>query len=125
MKSKYHRNKSNRHIVVRYTLKARKGAPTHLKGWMNDEKNTQWDEAFKMTVGLKSKDHVEAQVVIDIDDNIVVKNWKDGDEETSYEKLIGYFLKNYPEYMAGFIQKTTPKSDTVVEDSSPDQSQTA
>lgn len=95
----------NRHIVVRYTMKPKPGVKTEIKGWMNDDNNIQWDEAFAMTVGLKNKDLMEAQVILDIDDNKIVKNWKT-DEDSSYEKLIEYYLKNYAKYMTDFISAT-------------------
>jgi len=93
----------NRHVVVRYAMKPRKGVHTNQKGWMDDDKNVQWDETFGMTVGLKQKDLLEAQVILDIDDHKIVKNWKSDNNET-FETLLEYYLKNYTEYMADFIK---------------------
>lgn len=96
----------NRHIVVKYSMKPKKGVHTERKGWMDDAKNVQWDESFAMTVGLKNRDLSDAQVILDIDANKIVKNWKSSDENNSYEQLIEYYLKNYAKYMTDFISAT-------------------
>lgn len=87
-------------------MKPRKGVQTHISGWMNDNKNIQWDEAFKMSSGLKDKDLLESQVILDIDDNKIVKNWKSGE---TYEKLMEYYLKHYAKYISDFISLTSKK----------------
>lgn len=96
----------NRHIVVKYSMKPKPGVKTEVKGWMNNDNNIQWDETFGMSIGLKNRDLQDAQVILDIDDNKIVKNWKAAEEDNSYETLIEYYLKNYAKYMADFIAAT-------------------
>jgi len=94
----------NRHIVAYYALKPRKGVPTHIKGWMNDDRNIQWDETMKMTDGLRKRDELEAQVILDVDEKRIVKNWKANDGENDYDKLYDYYAQNYEHYINDYLR---------------------
>ena len=96
----------NRHIVATYALKPRRGVPTHMKGWMNNENNLQWDETMKMTEGLRERDRMDAHVILDVDEKRIVKNWKADEGESDYDKIYEYFEKNYSHYMNDFIKKS-------------------
>ena len=98
----------NRHLIARYILKARKGAPTHIKGWMDDDANVQWDETVVITKGLRSKALCEAQVILDLDDKLIVKNWKSNEDiEFTFERLYQYYRKHYADYIDRFMQLTS------------------
>jgi len=93
----------NRYILAFYALKPRKNAPTNQKGWMDNSDNLQWDESFKMTEGLKTKDRMNAQVVLDIDDKKIIKNWKADEGENDYDKILEYYYRNYSNYINDFM----------------------
>ena len=93
----------NRYIVAFYAMLPRKGVATNVKGYMDNPKNMQWDEKFVMREGLKKNDIVKAQVILDLDEKRIVKNWKRDDGENDYNSILEYYLKNYSQYIEDFM----------------------
>jgi len=107
----------NRYFLAYYAMKPRKGAPTHLKGWMNNDRNVQWDERVMFREGLKKNDMIEAQVVLDLDDKKVMKNWKadDGEGGMDFNTLYEYYEKNYSRYIEDGMKASNKHRDTNIQ----------
>ena len=103
--------KKHRYIFARYIQKPRDKSKTHLKGYMSDPANLQWDEIVGFSLGLKNRDKQEAWIIVDIDGQRVVKNRTS--DNTDWAQVMDYFLKNYGQQVTDFLKKTggfTPQS---------------
>lgn len=94
----------NRYIVAFYALKSRPGAPTHIKGYMDRPNMMQWDESFFIREGLRKNDLIKAQVILDLDEKKIVKNWKANEGENDFDALYSYYDKNYSKYISNFMK---------------------
>jgi len=86
------------HLLAFYVIKPKDPKMTHVKGYMSDPNNHQYDERIEFTKGLKPNDHNYAGVVLNLSKKTIIKNRfnaYDGD----FDKLFKYFLEAYPEYV--------------------------
>ena len=86
------------HLLAFYVIKPKNPKLTHLKGYMSDPNNHQYDERIEFTKGLKPNDQSYAGVVLNLSKKTIVKNRfnaYDGD----FDKLFKYFLEAYPQYV--------------------------
>lgn len=96
--------KKHRYLFASYIQKPRDPHKTHIKGYVKDPANMRWDEAVGFSVGLKHKDEIRSQIVIDIDGQVVLKNTMS--ENMDWGQLMDYFLKAYEKQLLDFMRKT-------------------
>lgn len=87
------------HLVAFYVKKPRNPRMTHIKGYMSDPANFQYDENIAFTRGLSTKDRSLGGVVLNLNTKTVVKNTYDS-EQKNFDQLFKYFLEGYPQYVA-------------------------
>lgn len=87
------------HLIAFYTAKPRNPRLTHVKGYMKDPNNIQYDERVEFTRGLQSKDQQYAGVVLNLGKKTVVSN-RFNHEQKDFDSLFKYFLEAYPQYVA-------------------------
>lgn len=83
------------HIVAQYFRKPRNPNKTAQKGYMSNPDNFFYEESVNITRGLKTKDRDRAELIINLNQQQVIRNSK-GEGET-FEQLLYYFQKNYPD----------------------------
>lgn len=86
------------HLLAFYTQRPRPGVKTHIKGWMQNPDNFQYDERVEFTKGLNGKDQQYANIVLNLNQKKVVSNKFDGDQR-DFDTLFKYFLEAYPQYV--------------------------
>ena len=113
------------HLVSFYVIKPRDPKKTHIKGYMKDPNNIQYDERVEFTKGLNPKDQSYASIILNLNKKTVVKNkFKD---DRDFDTMFKYFLEAYPQYVINvmsqldmayleqFIPKDESKDDTVTD----------
>lgn len=109
------------HLVAFYAAKPRNPHMTHIKGYMKDPANIQYDEQVGFTLGLKTKDQIKAGVILNLSKKSVLKNTYDNTQK-DFDTMFKYFLESYPQYVARvmsdldieYLQQFLPK-DAVAE----------
>jgi len=105
------------HLLAFYVTKPRNPKMTHIKGYMLDPANHQYDERIEFTKGLNGKDQSYAKVILNLNQKKVVKNsW--GTDRT-FDDYFKYFLQAYPEYIINvmgqldmqYLEQFIPKED--------------
>lgn len=81
-------------IVVNYFKRPRNPNHTFKKDYFNNPDNFFWAESVNITRGLKTKDRDRAELILNLNQQIVIRNSK-GNGET-FAELLYYFQKNYP-----------------------------
>ena len=109
------------HLIAFYVTRPRDPKKTHIKGYMSDPANIQYDEKVEFTRGLNAKDQRYAGIVLNLNKKTVVYN-KFNNEKT-FDELFKYFLEAYPQYvikvmaqldlpyLEQFIPKEEPKEE--------------
>ena len=115
------------HLVAFYVTKPKNPKMTHVKGYMLDPANHQYDERVEFTRGLQSRDQLTAGIVLNLAKKTVVKNKFNADQR-DFDALFKYFLDAYPSYvtkvmetldavyLAQFLPKEQDKSEVNVVD---------
>jgi hypothetical protein len=109
------------HLIAFYVQRPKNKMMTHIKGYMKDPNNFQYDERIEFTKGLTSKDRQYAGVIINLNAKTVVYN-KFGDQKT-FDDLFKYFLEGYPQYVIqtmaqldmDYLEQFIPKEEANVE----------
>lgn len=101
------------HIVVKYYRKPKNPKKTAQKGYINNSENFYYDESVNITRGLKTKDLNLADLIINLNKKEVIRNSK-GQGET-FEELLYYFQKNYPDNINPILAYIYPKETTTGE----------
>jgi len=99
---------SNKNIYLSafYSIRPRRHIKTHVRGWMDDPNNIQYDERIEITRGEK-KNTVNAKIVLDLNNKIVVRNsWGDN---RAFDDLFKYFFKGYHKYITEIMTKLDPE----------------
>jgi hypothetical protein len=86
------------HLLAFYVARPRNPKMTHIKGYMKDPANIQYDERIEITRGLHGKDQQYAGIVLNLNQKKVVYNKFDTDQR-DFDTLFKYFLEGYPQYV--------------------------
>jgi hypothetical protein len=93
-------------LVAYYFMRPQAKARTQIKGWMQTEKNLQFDEQVAVTRRLKNSDRTTAKVILDLSKKSVVRNgW--GSTE-NFDELFKYFHASYPKYTTEVMTMLDP-----------------
>ena len=94
------------YLVARYFMKPRDHVNTSVKGWMDNPDNIRYDESMLISRGLKTKDHTNASVILDLGKKTVVKNSFRSEKE--FDEIFMYFLTNYSQYLVPVMVQLDP-----------------
>ena len=111
------------HLIAFYTIRPRDPKKTHVKGYMSNPANHQYDERIEFTRGLSSKDQQYAGVVLNLNQKTVVYN-KYNAYNSEFDTLFKYFLEAYPKYVIQvmaqldmpYLEQFIPKEEPVAEE---------
>lgn len=93
------------YLVVNYIMRPKSHVRTARAGWMKEPGAIQYDENIAVVAGLKNRDQ-QAKVILNLSKAAVVQNSLSG--ERDFDKLFGYFLENYNEYMSKAMSIANP-----------------
>lgn len=99
-----------KYLMARYVLKP-KTRMTQVAGWQSDPAKIQWDEQVGFATKLRSKDHQEWQVILDLANNTVVQastpSQYEGQlfAERNYDKIFEYYNQHYGEQIKLFVSR--------------------
>jgi hypothetical protein len=110
------------HLLAFYTMRPRDPSKTHIKGYLKDPDNIQYDERIEFTKGLKDKSRMAASIVLDLSKKTVISN-KFSNDGRDFDTLFKYFLEAYPQYVIQvmaqldlpYLEQFIPKEDESVE----------
>jgi hypothetical protein len=93
-------------LVAYYFMRPQARVRTQVKGWMQAEKNMQFDEQVAVTRRLKNSDRTTAKIILDLSKKSVVRNgW--GSTE-AFDELFKYFHASYPKYTTEVMAMLDP-----------------
>jgi hypothetical protein len=88
-------SKKKVYIVAQYFAKPKDKRKSSVAGYMKNPDNVQWDEQIGVSIGIKDKQLQTAKVVLNINDQLVVKNGFNTDK--SFMELFEYFYSASPQ----------------------------
>lgn len=93
-------------LVAYYFMRPQSRVRTQVKGWMQTEKNLQFDEQVAVTRRLKNSDRTTAKVILDLSKKSVVRNGWGSTEQ--FDDLFKYFHASYPKYTTEVMATLDP-----------------
>ena len=93
-------------LVAYYFMRPQSRVRTQVKGWMQTEKNMQFDEQVAVTRRLKNSDQTTAKVILDLSKKSVVRNGWGSTEQ--FDELFKYFHASYPKYTTEVMAMLDP-----------------
>ena len=91
------------YLVAKYYAKPKNPKNTRFAGYTKDENNMAWDEQVVITYGLKNKDLDTSKIILNINEQKVVKNsFKNG---RSFLELFQYFYEANPQQISQGLQQ--------------------
>ena len=84
-------------IVAYYHQKPKDPARTKEKGYMNNPDNISYDESINITRGIKTRDQLNAGVILNLTKQAVVKNSFRSDAD--FPSLLTHYQEGYPKYI--------------------------
>ena len=93
-------------LVAYYFMRPQSRVRTQVKGWMQTEKNMQFDEQVAVTRRLKNSDQTTAKVILDLSKKSVVRNGWGSTEQ--FDELFKYFHASYPKYTTEVMATLDP-----------------
>lgn len=94
------------YLLAQYISKPKDPHMTRIPGYITNPENLSYDEAVSFTVGLKDRDIIKSNVILNISEGMVVRNTFNSGK--SYDELFDYFNEAYPEYMKHFLVPSEP-----------------
>jgi hypothetical protein len=88
-------SKKKVYILASYFAKPKNKKMTAVKGYMKNPDNVAWDEQIGVSIGLKDKQLSTAKVVLNINDQVIVKNGFNTDK--TFMQLFEYFYSASPQ----------------------------
>jgi len=90
-------------LVAKYYAKPKNPKQTRFAGYVKDEDNMAWDEQVIVTSGLKNKDLDTSKIILNINEQKVVKNsFKNG---RTFMELFKYFYEANPGEISRGLQQ--------------------
>ncbi len=99
-------------LIAKYTQRPKNPNMTHLKGYMQDSGNWQWDEQVQVANKVRTKDITDAQVILNLVDGEVVRNGLSNNRD--FPALFKHFYKDYEQYIHDAVKSINPNLELVV-----------
>ena len=94
-------------IVAYYHQKPKNPTRTKEKGYMTNPDNISYDESINITRGIKTKDQLNAAVILNLTKQSVVKNRFRSDAD--FPSLLAYYQEGYPKYINPLLAQLYPE----------------
>jgi hypothetical protein len=95
-------------IVAYYHQKPKDPARTKEKGYMSNPDNISYDESINITRGIKTRDQLNAGVILNLTKQTVVKNSFRSDAD--FPSLLAHYQEGYPKYINPLLAQIYPEA---------------
>ena len=92
----------NIYLVAYYHIKPKDPSKTKEKGYMTDPSNYDYDEFINITRGLKTRDELNAKVILNLTNQLVHKN--SFNDNKDFPSLLAHYQEGYPNYINKIIE---------------------
>lgn len=89
--------KKSIYLIACYVTKPRDPRKTHIRGYMSDPANHQYDEQVQISTQLRPKDLNMSKVILNLSNRTVDKNSFNNNKD--FNELFKYFFKGYHKYI--------------------------
>lgn len=94
-------NNKDIYLVAYYSAKPKDPKRTKEAGYITNPENFDYDESINITRGLKTKDSLNAKVILNLTQQQVTKNgWNDNKD---FPSLLAHYQEGYPKYINPLI----------------------
>lgn len=94
-------------LVAYYHKKPKDPKRTKEPGYMTNIENINFDESINITRGLKTRDQLQAGVVLNLTQQLVIKN--SFNSGADFPSLLAHFQEGYPKYINPLIAQLYPE----------------
>jgi hypothetical protein len=95
------------HLIAYYHQKPKDPKRTKEPGYMTNVENIAYDESINITRGIKTKDQLQASVILNLNKETVVKNSFQSDAD--YVSLLAHYQEGYPKYINPLLAELYPE----------------
>ena len=100
-------NNKDIYLVAYYHIKPKDPKRTKEAGYMTDPANIDYDESINITRGLKTKDELNAKVILNLTSQTVRKNGFN--DNTDFPSLLAHYQEGYPKYINPLLAQLYPE----------------
>ena len=111
------------YILATYYRVPKDGTQTTIAGYMKDSENYMWDESIAFSRNLKPRDIKQANVILDLINEKLVKCSVGELVGKDYQTVFAYFKESYPDHINELLrilnqttQNETPAEPIVLTD---------
>ena len=95
------------YLVAYYSARPKDPKRTKEKGYMTDPANYDYDESINITRGLKTKDELNAKVILNLNEQAVRKNTFNDNKD--FPTLLAHYQEGYPKYINPLLAMIYPE----------------
>ena len=95
------------HLIAYYHQKPKDPSRTKEPGYMTNMDNIAYDESINITRGIKTRDQLQASVILNLNKEQVVKNSFRSDAD--YASLLAHYQEGYPKYINPLLAELYPE----------------
>jgi hypothetical protein len=89
------------YLIAYYSAKPKDPKRTKEAGYITNPDNFDYDESINITKGLKTKDSLNAKVILNLTTQQVTKNSWNNDKD--FPSLLAHYQEGYPKYINPLI----------------------
>jgi len=95
------------YLIAYYLIKPKDPRRTKEAGYITNPDNFEYDESINITRGLKTKDQLNAKVILDLtNQNVVANRFNDNRD---FPSLLAHYQEGYPKYLNPLIAQLYPE----------------
>lgn len=94
-------------LVAYYHMKPKDPKRTKEPGYMTNLENVDYDESINITRGLKTRDQLNAKVVLNMSKQVVVTNRFNDNKD--FPSLLAHYQEGYPQYINPLLAMMYPE----------------
>ncbi len=95
------------YLVAYYHIKPKDPKRTKEAGYINNPANFDYDESINITRGLKTRDELNARVVLNLTKQQVTKNRFNDNKD--FPSLLAHYQEGYPKYINPLLAQLYPE----------------
>ncbi len=99
-------------LIAKYTQRPKNPRMTHVKSYMADPDNMQWDEQVLVASRVRDKDMTQSQVILNLVEGVVVRNSISLTKD--FPAVFNHFYKEYKKYIHDAVSAINPNLELVV-----------
>jgi len=99
------------YLIAYYHIKPKDSRRTKEPGYITNPENFDYDESINITRGLKTRDQLNAKVILDLTNQTVVANRFNDNKD--FPSLLAHYQEGYPKYINPLIAQLYPEQANV------------